>query len=62
MKKVNLIRALVFVEYVLHRERMPEKSWIDYVLMDAATCRLRNPSLPYTDISKRLFNFVLRKR
>ena len=62
MDRLNLISLIALQNYVNVMDKLQHKTWIGYILMDAAMCRLQNPRLPYTDISRRFFNFITKKR
>ena len=59
--KTNMITQLALAALVCHMDCLPAKSWEQYLLMDAAMFRYKNPGLPYTDISRRLVRFLMRR-
>jgi hypothetical protein len=59
--KPNMITQLALAVLIYHVNYLPTKSWEHYLLMDAAMFRYKNPGLPYTDISRRLVRFLVRR-
>jgi len=62
MMETNKILCIVLSFFVNRMDTFEHKTWAGYALMDAAMVRLKNPELPYTDISQRLFNFIIKNR
>jgi len=59
--KTNMITQVALGDFVGRMNKEPNKNWRGWLLMDAAMVRYRNPSLPYTDISRRFMRHLLKK-
>lgn len=62
MMEANKISRIALSFFCQPRmDTFEHKTWAGYALMDAAMVRLQNPELPYTDISKRFFHFIIKR-
>lgn len=60
--ETNRILQIALSYFVGRLDKLEQKNWAEYAIMDAAMVRLRNPELPYTDISLRFMRFLIKER